>query len=99
MTRDNISTKPNIIKNIKSILEFYQAIGFESLPINPPESPHTPLWKRDNPPKSPFIKGGLEGDFKGVKEGFKRRGQGGITVTAQDIEKDCINIAISFAKE
>jgi TonB family protein len=31
---------------------------------NPPESPHTPLWKRDNPPKSPFIKGGLEGDFK-----------------------------------
>ncbi|MEW6419511.1 MAG: energy transducer TonB [Nitrospirota bacterium] len=31
---------------------------------NPPESPHAPFWKRDNPPKSPFIKGGLEGDFK-----------------------------------
>ena len=36
----------------------------------PSESPHTPLWKRDNPPSSPFIKGGIEGDFKdmtGVK--------------------------------
>jgi len=25
---------------------------------NPPESPHTPLWKRVNPPQSPFRKGG-----------------------------------------
>ena len=32
---------------------------------NPLESPHTTLFKRDNPPKSPFIKGGLEGDLKG----------------------------------
>ncbi len=31
---------------------------------NPPESPHSPLWKRDNPPKSPFIKGG-EGGLSG----------------------------------
>ncbi|MBM4136805.1 MAG: energy transducer TonB [Nitrospira sp.] len=42
----------------------------------PPESPHTPFWKRDNPPcptflkggkEGLFIKGGLEGDFKGGK--------------------------------
>jgi len=31
---------------------------------NPPESPHSPLWKRDNPPKSPFSKGG-KGGFSG----------------------------------
>jgi hypothetical protein len=28
---------------------------------NPQESPRSPLWKRDNPPKSPFIKGGEVG--------------------------------------
>ncbi|MEW6214925.1 MAG: uracil-DNA glycosylase [Nitrospirota bacterium] len=63
-----------ILKDIKAILEFYQALGFERLPINPPEFPYTPLLKRDNPPNPPllkggegglFIKGGLEGDFKG----------------------------------
>ncbi|MEW6213938.1 MAG: type I DNA topoisomerase [Nitrospirota bacterium] len=37
---------------------------------NLPESPHTPFWKRDNPPESPFNKGGLEGDFKGVNGGI-----------------------------
>ena len=31
---------------------------------NPPRFPHSPLWKRDNPPKSPFIKGG-EGGLSG----------------------------------
>lgn len=40
-------------------------------PQNPLESPHTPLWKRDNPTKSPFIKGGLEGDYKGGLGGLK----------------------------
>ena len=38
--------------------------------VNPHESPHTPLWKRDNPPKSPFSKGGFKGDFKSGKGGF-----------------------------
>lgn len=35
----------NILENIKNILEFYQALGFERLPINSP--------------KPPFIKGGI----------------------------------------
>jgi dTDP-4-amino-4,6-dideoxygalactose transaminase len=53
-----------------------QAHGAEYLSrretYNPPP---TPLWKRDNPPKSPFIKGGLEGDFKGVMGGFSNEGR------------------------
>jgi DNA repair protein RecO (recombination protein O) len=30
----------------------------------------TPLWKRDNPPRSPFSKGGFKGDFKESRVGF-----------------------------
>ncbi|MEW6214094.1 MAG: excinuclease ABC subunit UvrA [Nitrospirota bacterium] len=40
--------------------------------INLPESLCTSPWKRDNPPMSPFIKGGLEGDFKRGKERISR---------------------------
>jgi hydrogenase maturation protein HypF len=54
-----------------------QYLGF-MLPYTPlhyllfyyPDTPHTPLCKRDNPPKSPFIKGGLKGDFKKREGGF-----------------------------
>ncbi|MEW6416625.1 MAG: lysophospholipid acyltransferase family protein [Nitrospirota bacterium] len=61
------------IENIKESL-------LKSQESNPPESPHTPLWKRDNPPQSPFIKGGLEGDFKG--------GHGGINYSAEGIARE-----------
>jgi len=44
--------------------------AFKENESNPPEFTYTPLWKRDNPPKSPFIKGGLEGDFKMGMEGL-----------------------------
>jgi len=45
---------------------------------NPPKFPHSPLWKRDNPPKSPFIKGGeggLSGEslFIGKPENYRLR--------------------------
>jgi DNA polymerase len=33
--------KTEIAKDIKSVLEFYQALGFEMLPINPPSPPFT----------------------------------------------------------
>ncbi|MFZ6016639.1 MAG: uracil-DNA glycosylase [Nitrospirota bacterium] len=33
VTRKGITTKVNIVENIKNILEFYQALGFERLPI------------------------------------------------------------------
>jgi len=33
VVRKDITTKADIIENLKSILEFYQALGFESLPI------------------------------------------------------------------
>jgi NAD(P)H-hydrate epimerase len=44
-----------------------------------------------NPPLPPFRKGGMGG--------FEREGRGRITVRIQDIEKDRINTATSFAKE
>src|SRR4030043_507552 len=47
----------NIVEDIKNILEFYQALGFERLPINLP-----------SPPFSKRRKGGLE---KGVNRGIK----------------------------
>jgi len=46
---------------------------------NPPESPHTPIWKRDNPPFPPLVKGGEGGLFiKGGLEGDYKGGQGGL---------------------
>ena len=75
MTRDNISTKPNIIENIKSILEFYQAIGFERLPIKLEVSKNSkPKSLNSNPPSPPFSKGGMVG--------FEKGGHGGIKETA-----------------
>ncbi|MEW6417744.1 MAG: uracil-DNA glycosylase [Nitrospirota bacterium] len=47
-----------IIKNIKTILEFYQALGFERLPINPPIPP--------------LEKGGKGGFNKRGKGGFDK---------------------------
>ena len=47
---------------------------------NPPESPLTPLWKKDNPLSPPFSKGGkggLKGDFK--------RGQGEFSEQKDDV--------------
>ncbi len=58
----------NIADDIKSILEFYQALGFEMLPISPP-------FSKGNPPESPFNKGGLKGDLKGGKGGFEKGGR------------------------
>ncbi|MBM4135635.1 MAG: nicotinate-nucleotide--dimethylbenzimidazole phosphoribosyltransferase, partial [Nitrospira sp.] len=75
--------------------------------FNPPESPHTPLCKRDNPPKSPFIKGGLEGDFKDGRGGLfisKKVVMGtknirkGHAMTRQEAEQ-CIVIGIELAAE
>ncbi|MEW6213906.1 MAG: HyaD/HybD family hydrogenase maturation endopeptidase [Nitrospirota bacterium] len=43
---------------------------------NPPESPHTPLCKRDNPPTPPFSKGGQGGITKGGFEGNLKGGKG-----------------------
>jgi chromosome segregation protein len=37
------------------------------IPVNP-QSRHPNLWKSNNPPTSPFSKGGFEGDFKGEQE-------------------------------
>ncbi|MBM4135414.1 MAG: DegT/DnrJ/EryC1/StrS family aminotransferase [Nitrospira sp.] len=73
---------------IKIIEDACQAHGAEyMLQNNPPESPHTPLWKRDNPPFPPlvkggegglFIKGGFKGEYKGGKGGFVSKKCGGI---------------------
>jgi len=41
---------------------------------NPPESPYSSLWKRDNPPSPPFSKGGKGGLFS--KGGFKGDSKG-----------------------
>ena len=54
---DDISKKAYLVENIKNILEFYQILGFESLPINPPSPP--------------FSKGGRGFEIKelrGIKE-------------------------------
>ncbi|MDP2754153.1 MAG: uracil-DNA glycosylase [Nitrospirota bacterium] len=45
------------MKDVKKLLEFYQALGFESLPINPPSPP--------------FSKGGKGGFEKGGQRGIK----------------------------
>jgi uracil-DNA glycosylase family 4 len=55
-----------IINDVKKILEFYQALGFESLPINPPSPPFSKGAKRG------FEKGGQggikEADLKSLRE-------------------------------
>ncbi len=44
------------------------------IPLNPPESPHTPFWERENPPTPPLLKVGEGGLFsKGGKEGFSEK--------------------------
>jgi DNA polymerase len=50
----------NIAKDIKSVLEFYQALGFDMLPINRPSPPSV----------SPLSKGGYRG-VKGGQGGIK----------------------------
>ena len=50
---DDISKKAYLVENIKNILEFYQILGFESLPINPP--------------LPPFSKGGRGFEIKGQR--------------------------------
>jgi len=62
MMRDNISTKPYLIENIKSILEFYQAIGFERLPIKLEVGKNSkPQSLNSKPPLSRLSKGGHGG--------------------------------------
>jgi uracil-DNA glycosylase family 4 len=43
--REDISKKAYIVENIKNILEFYQILGFESLPINPPSPPFSKVGR------------------------------------------------------
>jgi DNA polymerase len=54
------------MKDVKKLLEFYQALGFESLPINPPSPPFSKGGKRG------FEKGGQggikEADLKSLRE-------------------------------
>ncbi len=50
---EDISKKAYLVENIKNILEFYQILGFESLPINPPSPP--------------FSKGGRGFEIKGLR--------------------------------
>src|SRR4030042_3162195 len=59
------------IKEIMENLETYIKLG-SGTEKTPPESPHAHLSQRDNPPNSPFIKGGLEGDLKREPGGFER---------------------------
>ncbi|MEW6215053.1 MAG: chromosome segregation protein SMC [Nitrospirota bacterium] len=81
--------------------------AFIPVNINPPESPHTPLWKRDNPPQSPFTKGGFEGDFKGgQREDYCKRGQGeilnegndGLSSEEPDVPEGAIGRASHFVR-
>ncbi|MBM4135417.1 MAG: hypothetical protein FJ241_01130 [Nitrospira sp.] len=56
-------------------------ILLEEFKNNPPESPHTPLWKRDNPPFPPLVKGGEGGLFtKGGFKGEYKGGKGGLSL-------------------
>ena len=55
--RENISKKAYLVENIKNILEFYQILGFESLPINPP-----------SPPFSKGVRGFEIKELRGIKE-------------------------------
>jgi uracil-DNA glycosylase family 4 len=50
---EDISKKAYLVENIKNILQFYQILGFESLPINPPSPP--------------FSKGGRGFEIKGQR--------------------------------
>lgn len=43
--REDISKKAYLVENIKNILEFYQILGFESLPINPPSPPFSKVGR------------------------------------------------------
>jgi uracil-DNA glycosylase family 4 len=42
---EDISKKAYLVENIKNILEFYQILGFESLPINPPSPPFSKVGR------------------------------------------------------
>jgi len=59
--KKEIITEAKIFENIKSILEFYQDLGFEMLPINFPTPPFT----------SPLTKGGYRG-VKGRQRGINK---------------------------
>ena len=57
----------DIAQRIEYLLSKQQSIEQSAVNIqqsNPTGFPHTPLWKRDNPPQSPFSKGGFKGDFE-----------------------------------
>jgi DNA polymerase-3 subunit gamma/tau len=69
--------KASFLSNIKPLKEIMENIeeyinpGSE-MGNNPPEASRTSLSQSDNPPKSPFIKRGIEGDLKGRPVGFER---------------------------
>ncbi|MEW6215727.1 MAG: anthranilate synthase component I family protein, partial [Nitrospirota bacterium] len=61
------------------------------------ESPHTPLWKRDNPPQSPFTKGGVAGDLKGRRGGINNSPLSGYS--SSFVTKEAFEGAVLRGKE
>ncbi|MEW6417562.1 MAG: DNA polymerase III subunit gamma/tau [Nitrospirota bacterium] len=91
----------NDIKPLKEIMENIEKyIKLDSeIENNPPEFPHPPLWKRDNPPQSPFIKGGLEGDLKGGLGEFERSSSEEIRRVEQRLPDEEVKIVSRLAAD